>query len=453
MGRTAGSRPSCTWPATRRPPTTRCGTCAAAAGLENGRCAVDRRCHPGGVMLGSRRLLAHWADLPTLAWLAANRFGGAVVRVPVFGPLCAAIGWLSTLVVLAGARADRACAAHGRKAVLTVRQRWPRRSRRIRNAVFLAALPVGAIMLAAPPAAAIVAGAVAETAGWRLAARVLLIGAPAMFVLLAAAAVAGTASGLRGGARRATGPGATTSAWWRRRCLSPPTTAGPRPCWSGNCSPTQTGAASRSWHVPRPAGRQDVPDTRTPNGRRRTGPDADTTATPRPRLRMSPTPTGSFVTSAPGTARRASRPRRSLPLPPPRRGDGSRRRGRTKRPGQRPRRRAAGVPRPLQAGDVYPPAARVVAVRRGHLVDGERLDAGTAWFFPGLHGRSPSLEAVRRPSGSTVFVCTDRFRGCRARAVGPARTAFHRFGGCASRSATAGTACSRPPTADRPAAP
>jgi len=95
------------------------------------------------VALVPRPLLARWADLPALAWLAANRFGGAAARIPVFGRVCAAIGWVGTLVVLAGARADRACAAHGRVAVLTVRQRWPRRSRWVRHVVFVAALPAG----------------------------------------------------------------------------------------------------------------------------------------------------------------------------------------------------------------------------------------------------------------------------------------------------------------------
>ncbi len=58
-----------------------------------------------GWALAPRPLLARWADLPALAWLAANRFGGAIARIPVFGRLCAAIGSLGTLVVLAGARA------------------------------------------------------------------------------------------------------------------------------------------------------------------------------------------------------------------------------------------------------------------------------------------------------------------------------------------------------------
>jgi hypothetical protein len=70
-------------------------------------------------------VLARWVDVPGLAWLAANRFGGAVARVPVFGWLCGAIGWLNSLIVLAGARADRVCAGQGpvAVAVVTVRQR------------------------------------------------------------------------------------------------------------------------------------------------------------------------------------------------------------------------------------------------------------------------------------------------------------------------------------------
>ncbi len=124
-----------------------------------------------------------------------------MARIPVFGPVCAAIGWLGSLVALASARADRSCAAHGRAAVVTVRQRWPRRSRWVRHVVFVAALPAGVAILAAPLAAAVLASAVAAAAGWHLAARALLISAPVMFALLAAAT----------GAWRVAGPATTTS--------------------------------------------------------------------------------------------------------------------------------------------------------------------------------------------------------------------------------------------------
>lgn len=159
-------------------------------------------CHPGGVAPVPRPLQARWADLPALAWLASNRFGGAAARIPAFGRVCAATGWLGTLVSLAGARADRACAAHRRVAVLTVRQRWPRRSRWARHVVFVAALPAGVAVFATPLLAAVLANAVADVAGWHLVARALLVSAPVMFVLLVAATIGANLPGLRGGAGR-----------------------------------------------------------------------------------------------------------------------------------------------------------------------------------------------------------------------------------------------------------
>ncbi len=135
-----------------------------------------------------------------------------MARIPVFGPVCAAIGWLGSLVALASARADRSCAAHARAAVVTVRQRWPRRSRWVRHVVFLAALPAGVAVLAAPLAAAVLASAVAAAAGWHLAAGALLVSAPAMFVLLAAATIAANLSGLR----RSAAPGRRLARGWAR---------------------------------------------------------------------------------------------------------------------------------------------------------------------------------------------------------------------------------------------
>jgi len=87
-------------------------------------------------------------------------------------------------------------------AVLTVRQCWPRRSRWARHVVFVAALPAGVAVFAAPLAAAVVASAVADAAGWHLVARALLVSAPVMFVLLVAATIGGNLSGLRCGAGR-----------------------------------------------------------------------------------------------------------------------------------------------------------------------------------------------------------------------------------------------------------
>lgn len=68
--------------------------------------------------------------------------------------------------------------------------------------VFVAALPAGVVIFAAPLAVAVVAGAVADAVGWHLVARVLLISAPVMFVLLVAATIGGNLSGLRRGAGR-----------------------------------------------------------------------------------------------------------------------------------------------------------------------------------------------------------------------------------------------------------
>lgn len=73
-------------------------------------------------------LLPRWRDLPRLAWLATRRLGGGTVAVPLLGPAVCAEGMPFNLAVLAGMRAERACAAIGRRrALVAVVQRWPAR--------------------------------------------------------------------------------------------------------------------------------------------------------------------------------------------------------------------------------------------------------------------------------------------------------------------------------------
>jgi hypothetical protein len=140
-------------------------------------------------------LQPQWRDLPALAWLVTIRFGGPVVGLPVLARLACAGGWLNTLAVLAGARAERACAGYRHNAVVAVTRRQPRRLRWRRWWVLAAVVPAMVVYLGAPPMALMVAGGAGGAIGWGVAPVIGLVAAALAFVVLVGLQLAGVASG------------------------------------------------------------------------------------------------------------------------------------------------------------------------------------------------------------------------------------------------------------------
>jgi hypothetical protein len=141
------------------------------------------------------QLQPRWRDLPALAWLATIRFGGPVLGLPLLGRLACAGVWLNTLAVLAGARAERACACYRHNAVVTVTRRQPRRLRWRRWLVLAAVVPAMVVYLGAPPLALMVAGVAGGAIGWAVAPVIGLVAAALATVVLMGLLLAGIASG------------------------------------------------------------------------------------------------------------------------------------------------------------------------------------------------------------------------------------------------------------------
>jgi hypothetical protein len=157
-------------------------------------------------------LAPRWRDLPALAWLATDRLAGPVGRVRGLGLIARLGSWPATMMSLAGAHAEGACAAYQRSAALTVQQQYPRRWRWRHGLLFQAVLPVGVAVLLIVPLTVLIGGLVGENLGLAVGGTVGSIGAAAAMLMIAGLMVLEVSAGL---GALAPGDRAATRAWAR----------------------------------------------------------------------------------------------------------------------------------------------------------------------------------------------------------------------------------------------
>lgn len=100
------------------------------------------------------------------------------------------------MMTLAGARAEGACAAYRRAAVVTVHRRHPSQRRWRYGLVFLASIPAGVAMFVIVPLTLLMVGVLAAELGWPAGVAVGSVAAVVSFVGIAALVLASAAPGL-----------------------------------------------------------------------------------------------------------------------------------------------------------------------------------------------------------------------------------------------------------------